>query len=53
MSTDLGTFLAADDLPNLRKYLDFDRFHLVGKALGGYIVPGMAISHPPEPVFPA
>ena len=53
MSTDTRTFFAADDLPNLMKYLEFDRFHLVGNALGGYIVLHMAISHRPEPVFPA
>jgi len=43
---DGATCFAADDLLNLMKYLEVDRFHLVGNALGGYVALDLALSHP-------
>lgn len=37
---------AVDDLDKLMDALEVDRFHLVGSAWGGFIVPDYALSHP-------
>ncbi len=39
---------AADDLHNLMKYLDIERFHLVGTAGGGFVVYDYALSFPEQ-----
>jgi pimeloyl-ACP methyl ester carboxylesterase len=44
--TDADTYFAADDLLNLMRYLNVEKFHVVGNALGGYIGLDVAISHP-------
>jgi len=48
--SDLGraadTHFALDDLLDLMKYLEVQRFHVVGNALGGFIALDVAISHP-------
>lgn len=36
---------AVDDLLALVDYLDVDRFHIVGTAAGGFVVPDFALSH--------
>jgi pimeloyl-ACP methyl ester carboxylesterase len=46
LGTDADVFFAADDLLNLLKYLEVDKFHAVGNALGGYVGLDVAISHP-------
>ena len=46
VGTDAGVYFAVDDLLNLMKYLEVDKFHVVGSALGGYIGLDIAISHP-------
>ena len=39
---------SADDLRAVIEHLQLDRFHLVGSAAGGFIVPDYAISYPDE-----
>lgn len=43
-TADPGT--ASGDLHELAEYLGIDRFHLVGSAAGGFVVPDYALSYP-------
>ncbi|WP_298163229.1 alpha/beta hydrolase [Brevundimonas sp.] len=43
---DESTVSAADDLKALADHLDLDRFHLLGSAAGGFVVPDFALSYP-------
>jgi len=46
VGVDADTYFAADDLLNLMKFLNVDKFHAVGNALGGYVGLDIALSHP-------
>ena len=46
LGTDADTCFAVDDLLDLMRYLEVDRFHVVGNALGGYVALDVAISQP-------
>ena len=46
LGTDADTYFAADDLLGLMKYLEVERFHVVGNALGGYVALDVALSRP-------
>jgi pimeloyl-ACP methyl ester carboxylesterase len=46
LGIDADTYFAADDLLNLMRSLEVEKFHSVGNALGGYIGLDVAISHP-------
>jgi pimeloyl-ACP methyl ester carboxylesterase len=43
---DQPTVSAADDLAALVDHLELDRFHILGSAAGGFVVPDFALSHP-------
>lgn len=43
---DGSTVSAADDLKALADHLGLDRFHLLGSAAGGFVVPDFALTHP-------
>lgn len=43
---DGSTVSASDDLAAMVDQLGIDRFHLLGSAAGGFVVPDFAISHP-------
>lgn len=46
LGTDPDSSFAADDLLHLMRFLEVERFHAVGNALGGYIALDVALSHP-------
>jgi pimeloyl-ACP methyl ester carboxylesterase len=46
LGADADTYFAADDLLDLMMFLEVQKFHIVGNALGGYIGLDVAISHP-------